>query len=203
MVAIGSVASSAWAAHPSLLVPSGELVVESANAKINGSGGKSTLQTVSGKTVTATSLTSTAKLSSTTKGTFQIVFLGAAAAGVNGTGLSSPTAGEITAKGEAHLAYDNMAPLAAAIAFLLEPVHFACSATLLVVSGCSLGLVKPINTAVAAGASYEVFQKQSVGKTKTQNMRSTLAKLKKPASCRPRKTRATRSKQGSLLKKGN
>jgi hypothetical protein len=160
LVAAAAVASSAWGAHPTLLIGG----AASTNAEITGSSGKSTLQTVSGKTVTATGSTIRAKLTSETKGSFAITFVGVAAAGVKCTGLSNTTTGEITAEGEFHLVYDNTTTLAAALAFLLTPVHFSCSAKLVVVSGCVLILKKPINTSVAAGAFYEAVLKASGGK---------------------------------------
>jgi hypothetical protein len=198
LVATAAVASSAWGAHPTLLIGG----AASTNAELSGTGGKSTLQTVSGKTVTATGLTSTAKLTSETLGTFQITFVGAAAAGVKCTGLSNTTAGEITVKGEAHLVYDNTTTLAAAIAFLLEPVHFSCSAKLIVVTGCALSLVKPINTSVAAGSFYEVIQKQSGGKDEDTKYVYNTGEAEKSCVLSSTENEGTPEEAGQLVEKG-
>jgi hypothetical protein len=90
-------------------------------------------------------------------------FEGCAAAGVKCTSLGTSKVGQIVVEGEARLVYDNEAPLGVAIADPLLPVHFTCSAKLLVITGCGLGLVKSVNTSVAAGANYEVSMKQSSG----------------------------------------
>jgi hypothetical protein len=162
MVATAMTASAAWGAHPTILIGGAAAV----NAEVIGSGGKSTLATVSGKTVSCTSVTSTGKLeASETLGKVTYTFQGCAAAGVKCTSLSDTVAGEVTVTGEFHLVYDNEASLGAAFATLIEPpVHFSCSAKLLTIKGCDLALVKPINTVVAIGGSYEVIQKQASGK---------------------------------------
>jgi hypothetical protein len=151
---------AAYAAHPTLLVAG----VASTNAEINGKGGKNTLQTVAGKTISCTSVTGSGKLTSETLGTYEAVFEGCTAAGVKCLGLSDAVAGHITVKGEAHLVYDNETTLGLAVADLNEAVHFMCSAKLITVTGCGLGLIKPINNVVAAGSNYEVTVKEAGGK---------------------------------------
>jgi hypothetical protein len=100
-------ASGAYAAYPMSLTGG----TASSNAEIVGSGGKGTMQTVSGKRLTCTGVTSTAKLVTETTGTYAAVFSGCAAVGVKCTGLSNTTAGEITVSGEARLVYDNESAL--------------------------------------------------------------------------------------------
>jgi hypothetical protein len=48
------------------------------------------------------------------------------------------------------------------VAFLLNEVHFTCGGIILVrVRGCVIGLLLPVNTAVAASGHYTVTLKQS------------------------------------------
>jgi hypothetical protein len=65
------------------------------------------------------------------------------------TGLGDE-AGLILALGEAHLVWDSLEPLGAAILFLLEHVHYACtvlgSTKLILVLGEVLCLITPINS---------------------------------------------------------
>jgi hypothetical protein len=161
MVATALAASAAYAAHPTLLIGG----VTSATAELIDKGGESTLQTLSGKTVVCTSVTSTGKLSSETKGTFNLVFEGCGAAGVKCTGLGLTAAGQVVVSGNFTMVYDNDSPLAAALLFEITPAvqHFTCSAELIEVKGCDLALVTPLNTNVAAGSSYTLLQKQTGG----------------------------------------
>jgi hypothetical protein len=158
VTAIG--ASAAYGAHPTILVGG----AASINAEQVGKGGKSTLQTLSGKTVTCTDVSSKGKLTSETKGTITFTFDGCAAAGVKCTGLGLATVGQVVVAGNETLVYDDESPLAAAVLIEITPiVHFVCSAKLVEVGGCDLTLVTPLNTSVAAGASYTVIQKQAGG----------------------------------------
>jgi hypothetical protein len=160
VVATAMAASAAYAAHPTILVGGSA----STTAEQTGKGGKSTLETLSEKTVTCTTVTSKGKLTTETKGTISFTFEGCAAAGVKCTGLGLSTVGQIVVAGNATLVFDNESPLAAAILVEITPtVHFVCSAKLVEVKGCDLALVTTINTNVAAGANYTVVQKQVKG----------------------------------------
>jgi hypothetical protein len=80
-------------------------------------------------------------------GLFITTFLGFNNMGIKCTGLNKTTTGEVEMLGTYHLRdYNIFGVLHIADIFLLLPVHFTCSGTLLVVSGCVAGQATPENT---------------------------------------------------------
>jgi hypothetical protein len=95
---------------------------------------KTELETVSGSKVTCTGAGAEGnEEAGKPLGSFHITFSGCASLGQSCTGLGDTTAGTILVLGTWHLVFDKKTPeLLTAVLFLIEHVHFSCSALVLV-----------------------------------------------------------------------
>ncbi|HEY4452288.1 MAG TPA: peptidylprolyl isomerase [Solirubrobacteraceae bacterium] len=142
----------------------------------------------------------------TVLGPFHIKFSGCSAKlGTTGlgkcTGLGDTETGVILSLGEVHLVYDSLAPLGAAMLFLVEPTHFECKSittVLITVEGSVLCLVTPINTPTKApkvkcegekGDAKETTYWNDAGEAKTTLLKS--SENEKEAKAASENTEAT------------
>lgn len=135
-----------------------------------GSGGKSTLTTVGGKTVTSTNLTVTTSPENTRLGTFTIDFFGVTDPGITGSTCNSlgdlSNKGLVLVHGTYHVVEVTLTHLF--LLLLLLPVHYFCLVSgvsvLLLDTGDILLLIEPVGKKVKTTEHFTLTVKQSGGK---------------------------------------
>jgi hypothetical protein len=143
---LGAVASSsAFGALPTVLPET---------AKISGTTGKGTLETTEGLAITCEKST-VSETAFKTKGAFHITFTGCTGPAKEKCESLGDAAGIILVLGEYHFVFITLSPLVVGLALLLSPeVHIDCltiiGEVLLLVKGCIVGSVSPINTSTTA-----------------------------------------------------